>query len=206
MDDLRPITRKIQRLVGAEDDGLFGPNTAVLTLAALESGTALPVTPPEPPEECVLDARTRRNLDTLLPKARAKFKPFILRAKAVAAAMGCEYRAISGTRGEKEQNALYAKGRTTPGPRVTNARYGYSNHNFGIALDFGVFKGRQYLDGADPPKAAAVHRAVGALAAQYGIDWGGEWRRFKDLPHFEVRTGLTLAQKRARLKAGTPIL
>lgn len=36
-------------------------------------------------------------------------------------------------RDEKTQNALYAQGRTTPGSKVTNARWLESEHNFGIA-------------------------------------------------------------------------
>ncbi len=54
---------------------------------------------------------------------------------------------ISGTRTHmQEQDALYARRRTAPGPRVTNARGGYSNHNFGIAWDIGLFRGGKYLE------------------------------------------------------------
>ncbi len=72
-------------------------------------------------------------------------QPFrdLLRAinAAVAPAVG---RWISGYRGEKEQNALYAKGRTAPGPRVTSARWPTSSHNggggtTGFACDIGFF-------------------------------------------------------------------
>ena len=35
-----------------------------------------------------------------------------------------------------EQNALYAQGRTKPGPRVTKAKGGQSYHNYGLAIDF----------------------------------------------------------------------
>ncbi|MEO8506247.1 MAG: hypothetical protein ABI593_01300 [Betaproteobacteria bacterium] len=38
------------------------------------------------------------------------------------------------------QDAPYRQGRLgNPGPRVTNARDGQSNHNFGIAWDIGIF-------------------------------------------------------------------
>jgi peptidoglycan L-alanyl-D-glutamate endopeptidase CwlK len=201
---LRNTTKKIQKLVGAKQDGVYGPNTAARILAALQSDSTEP--PPAPEIKAELDARTLKNLRTLEAKAQEKFLPFIRKAKAIAASMGCDYVAISGTRGEKEQNDLYAKGRTKPGRKVTNAKYGYSNHNFGIALDFGVFQGRKYLDGDNPKKAAAVHKAVAALAEEHGIDWGGNWRSFKDIPHFEIKTSLTTAQKRARLFSGKTIL
>jgi len=42
---------------------------------------------------------------------------------------------ISGLRTYEEQDALYAQGRTAPGPKVTNAPGGHSNHNFGLAFD-----------------------------------------------------------------------
>ena len=54
---------------------------------------------------------------------------------------GIIIKVISGLRTYDEQNGLHAKGRTTPGKIVTNARGGYSNHNFGIAFDIGVFEG-----------------------------------------------------------------
>lgn len=39
---------------------------------------------------------------------------------------------------------LYRQGRTNPGPKVTPA--GYSNHNFGVAFDVGIFMGDKYLE------------------------------------------------------------
>lgn len=210
MPDLRSQIQELQRLsglTGRDVDGIVGPQTVGAAIARIKalSVPGSPETLPDPPD-AEIDTRTAKNLATLEPAAQKKFRPFILRAKAIAASLGCEYVAISGTRGEAEQNALYAKGRTAPGRKVTNARYGYSNHNFGIALDFGVFRSGKYLDSSDPGKAEAVHRAVAAIAGDHGIDWGGNWRSFKDIPHFEVSTPLSAAEKRKRLFAGQPIL
>lgn len=195
---LRDQIKEIQSLVGAKADGLFGPNTARKVIASLQ--------PDLTSEEGALDNRTKRNLSTLEPKAQDKFRKFIFHAKSIASSLGVDYVAISGTRGREEQNELYAKGRTAPGKKVTNARYGYSNHNFGIALDFGVFADRKYLDSSDPQWAAGVHRSVAEVSDQYGIEWGGNWRTFKDYPHFEIKTKLSMAEKRARLYAGESIL
>lgn len=194
--------QRLSGLTGGDVDGSVGPETVAAAIARLRLVTA-PATPPPAPG---LDTRTVKNLATLEPKAREIFTPFILRAKAIAAALGCEYVAISGTRGKEEQNALYAQGRTKPGNKVTNAAYGYSNHNFGIALDFGVFRAGEYLDSTSPAKAESVHRAVSAIAAAHGIEWGGSWKTIKDFPHFEVASPLSLNDKRARLFAGQPIL
>ncbi|MEW8976057.1 MAG: M15 family metallopeptidase, partial [Exiguobacterium sp.] len=89
-----------------------------------------------------------------------------------------------------EQNALYAKGRTTQGPIVTQARGGQSNHNFGVAID--VFL---YEDGAlflSPPDAR-LRRIVAAMKRR-GMDWGGDWSRFPDYPHFELYDHVSLAR------------
>jgi peptidoglycan L-alanyl-D-glutamate endopeptidase CwlK len=146
-----------------------------------------------------LDPRTAKTIATLDPKAQPLFTKFSLAAQAIAAKHGCVYKGIGGNRTWAEQDALYAKGRTTAGPKVTNARGGYSNHNFGIAMDYGVFKGGKYLDGgsfSEQKLASQIHAEVGKLAATMGLDWGGNWKTFRDDPHFEVKTGLTLTQKR----------
>lgn len=58
-----------------------------------------------------------------------------------------------GLRSFVDQDALYAKGRTTPGPVVTNARGGLSFHNYGLASDWDFFpKGIYCPLGAAEPK------------------------------------------------------
>jgi peptidoglycan L-alanyl-D-glutamate endopeptidase CwlK len=147
------------------------------------------------------DARTEKNLSTLEPKAQILFRGFITEAKGIAAKHGCEYIGISGNRTFAEQDALYAKR-----PKVTNARGGQSNHNFGLAMDFGVFQGSNYLDNDNPKLAEKVHRAVSKIADKYSIEWGGSWDSFKDYPHFEAKSPLSMVHKRERVLAGQPIL
>ncbi len=202
MNALRATTKEIQQLLGVEADGVWGPMTAAAALRRLAPKSSVSLD--EAGDE--LDKRTLANLRTLEPKAQEVFLPFIRRAQAIAATMGADYIAISGTRNEAQQNALYAKGRSVPGHVVTNAKYGFSNHNFGIALDFGVFSGGKYLDNASPRRAAEIHKAIGSLARKYGIEWGGDWTGFQDPPHYEVESPLTMAQKRVRLRNGTTIL
>ena len=52
---------------------------------------------------------------------------------------GVTVKIICGTRTIKEQNELYAIGRTKAGKKVTNAKGGSSFHNYGIAFDIGIF-------------------------------------------------------------------
>lgn len=184
--------KTFQRKVGLHEDGIVGP----LTLTKLRGDNIYDVTSKPVTGEVDLDRRTVKNVNSLDPKAREKFLPFIAEAKRLAASMGYSYIAISGNRGETEQNDLYAQGRTKPGKIVTNARFGESNHNFGVALDFGVFIGNQYIDENYPEKSTIVHRIVAEIAEKYGIQWGGSWKSIKDYPHFEIKTNLTLSEKR----------
>lgn len=92
----------------------------------------------------------------------------------------------SGYRSFAEQDKLYAQGRTEPGMKVTNARGGYSQHNWGIAADF-------YLDmdvDGDGTKSddafnnnSGLFDKVGKLAGTVGLGWGGNWTSPKDRPH-----------------------
>ena len=145
------------------------------------------------------DERTERNISTLHPAVQPRAREFMLLALALAAKHGVIVRIISGLRSYAEQDALYAKGRTAQGPKVTNARAGHSNHNFGTAWDIGLFKGKTYL--TDSP----IYTEIGQAARSLGLTWGGDFRSFPDTPHYEVPTGHTLAQMRQRVAAGKDI-
>lgn len=201
---LRSDILKIQKSVGVAEDGIFGPVTAAAVLAELRIQPGNLVG--RSAELFEFDERTEKNLLTLSPMSQAKFRPFIAQAQTVAASMGYDYIVISGSRTYAEQDALYAKGRTKPGDIVTKARGGYSNHNFGVALDFGVFdRAGKYLDKDNPTMAHRVHAAVGQIAERHGIEWGGNWRSFKDTPHFQIKTGLTTAQMRRLVRNGKEV-
>ena len=94
-------------------------------------------------------------------------------------------------RTEAEQNALYAKGRTTPGSIVTNARgNSYSSmHQWGVAFDFflniDVDKDGKTSDDAFN-NATKLFNKVGAIGKKLGLEWGGDWKSIKDLPHFQL--------------------
>lgn len=196
--------KNIQRVVGVTADGVFGPVTAGAVWVALNKNEDTGETPALPSSD--IDPRSAGNIATLDTKAREAFQEFYRLANATAATFGCSYVMIGGHRTWEEQDALYAQGRTKPGDIVTKARGGQSNHNFGIAADFGVFMGKAYLDSSNPSKAAQVHKACSMHAAACGLEWGGSWTSFKDAPHYEVATGLTMAQKRNVYEARGSVL
>lgn len=100
-----------------------------------------------------------------------------------------------GYRSIAEQDALYAQGRTKPGKIVTNAKGGTSYHNFGLAVDFALYT----ADGKDVTwdDSSAAWKTVVRIFKAKGFAWGGDFRSFKDTPHFEMTFGLTTAQLRA---------
>lgn len=185
--------KTIQRAVGVTADGVFGPVSAGAVLRHL---AAVELVSPVAVPSATLDERSAGVLATLDVRARERFAGFYHLAAATAATFGCTYVLISGHRSWEEQDALYAIGRTKPGNRVTNAKGGQSNHNFGIAGDFGVFQGKAYLDSSNPELAARVHKACSLHAAGCGLEWGGSWTTMADMPHYEIRTGLGMAEMR----------
>jgi peptidoglycan L-alanyl-D-glutamate endopeptidase CwlK len=149
----------------------------------------------------MIDPRSAKVIATLLLKVQPTFANLLIELKKHYQEKGLEVKYISGTRTYAEQDAIYAEGRTKPGPIRTKARGGESNHNFGIAVDVGLFlpDGR-YL--GDTP----FYRDIGKIVATFPtLEWGGDWK-FIDEPHIQWRTGLTMAQMRERVAAGKSIV
>ena len=108
-----------------------------------------------------------------------------------------------GVRTWEEQDVLFARGRTVPpigaSNIVTKARGGQSYHNFGLAFDIIVLDsmGKTDWNTSHPGwrRAAEAGRSV-------GLEWGGDWKGFKDIPHFQYSGGLSLAECRALFADG----
>ena len=94
---------------------------------------------------------------------------------------GMHVQVVQGLRTFAEQNALFAQGRTTPGQRVTNARGGQSNHNFGLAVDLCPF-----VNGQPQWQDDAGFHKIGAEAKALKLEWGGDWRALIDMPHVQL--------------------
>lgn len=145
--------------------------------------------------------RTIENLAGLNRKFKAQAESFLVACEPICERHGITIEVISGLRSWAQQSALYAQGRTKPGPIVTKARAGSSWHNYGLAIDLGLFAGGKYLDSADPKRADRIYRELGALAASMGIEWAGNWKSFPEGPHFQNRFGMTLAELRAKMES-----
>lgn len=94
-------------------------------------------------------------------------------------------------RTKAEQDALYAKGRTTGGSIVTNCKGStYSSmHQWGVAFDFYL---KVDVDGDGTVSddafndATGLFETVGKIGQSIGLEWGGSWKSFKDRPHFQL--------------------
>lgn len=207
--DLPKTIRAVQNAVGVDSDGKPGPETwdAIRshvcpgTEGELVSAATLGSPPSSLQTTDRVDDRSEKAIATLLPEVQ----PYARALVAKAAQHGITIKVISGLRTYDEQNELFSQGRTKPGRIVTRARAGFSNHNFGIAFDIGVFEGNKYLD--DSPK----YKAVGILGMDLGLEWGGNWKTIVDQPHFQLRPKWAaemkerdmLAELRTRNDSGT---
>lgn len=112
----------------------------------------------------------------------------------------------------KEQNDLYALGRTKKGRKVTWAKGGYSYHNFGMAIDIClIIDGKEAswdtVKDFDNDGVADWMEVVGIFKMN-GWEWGGDWSvGKKDMPHFQKTLGNSTAQLRSKEFNGAyPIL
>jgi peptidoglycan L-alanyl-D-glutamate endopeptidase CwlK len=138
-----------------------------------------------------------RSLSDLHPALR----PLAARFLARCAERGLDVLVTCTYRSDAEQDALYAQGRTAPGPIVTRARAGQSAHN---ATEGGKPAARAFdvvpmLHGKpifeDPRDADSDWtndwgwRIVGEVAAEVGLDWYGRpGASFREAPHLQLRS------------------
>ncbi len=181
---------KIQTFVGVTADGVPGPRTAQAVAAKLGIDTSMTAVVQS---SGTIDPRSAANIATLTPYAQTKAREWLLKCLEA----GINVKIITGIRTYKEQDALYAQGRTAPGRKVTNAPAGYSWHNFGVAWDFVVFD----ADG-QPQWESPLMEKCGKIAESLGHEWGGRWTSPQDTPHVTVKMGCALADARQRVKEG----
>ena len=133
-----------------------------------------------------------------------------------------ELKITDGFRTIRAQDALFANGRThnkvhkekkrlgitrtielnPKENRVTNAIGGYSNHNFGLAVDVVPFEnGKLNWHTKSYP-------LIGPIDEKRGLEWGGKWKSIVDNPHFQNLQGKSLKELGAAPKddKGLPII
>jgi len=175
-------------------DGIWGPKTdAVDTAFQNESETIKE-------NHGSFHPRSETNIFTLAPKVQVLSRKFL----EIMTNNGLDVRIISGTRTYAEQDALFRKGRFgNPGPIVTKAKGGQSNHNFGLAWDIGLFEDGKYIT-KDKKYKDIAPLVLGVLL---NLEWGGNWISFPDAPHYQhTALSTTVSGVRALFEQGKPYL
>lgn len=96
-------------------------------------------------------------------------------------------RVVQGLRTWSQQDQLYAQGRTAPGARVTNARGGYSYHNFGLAVDCVPSQfGPDQPYAPDWNSSHPAWKRMIAVGESLGLTSGATWTTIIDAPHFQL--------------------
>jgi peptidoglycan L-alanyl-D-glutamate endopeptidase CwlK len=154
------------------------------------------------------DKVTLDRIQLLHPKVRDEVKNIYLNEIIPALSGKAICRFAYTLRTFAEQDALYAQGRTklydANGKKlgiVTKAKGGQSIHNFGLALDIvllkdtngdGTFDSASWEDTIDFDKdGRADWMEIVSILKRNGWIWGGDWKSFKDKPHFEKTFGHT---------------
>lgn len=160
----------------------------------------------------MIDLITQQRIQLLHPKVRTEIEN-IYKNEIVPSLTGRAICRFAYTlRTFAEQNAIYAQGRTrlfdAKGNRlgvVTKAKGGQSIHNYGLALDIVLIKDNKtasWEDNVDFDKdGKADWMEVVNILKSHGWTWGGDWKSFKDKPHFEKTFGYTWQQLLAKHNA-----
>lgn len=128
-----------------------------------------------------------RSIDDLRPDVAQKCRDTLARC----AVAGIDIIITSTYRDHESQGALYAQGRTKPGRIITNARAGYSFHNYRVAFDVVPMRHGKCVWGTKGDDLELWQR-VGGLGESCGLEWAGRWKTFREFPHFQL-PGLTIA-------------
>lgn len=138
-----------------------------------------------------------RKLTDLHPRVKLVAEGFLQECKFA----GIDVLVISTYRDAECQNFLYSKGRTLPGSIVTNAKAGQSFHNYRVAFDVVIIENGKPL-WSTKGDALKTWQKVGEIGKEMGLEWAGDWKRFKEFPHFQYTGGLTIKDFKAgkRLK------
>ncbi len=105
-----------------------------------------------------------------------------------------------GMRTFAEQDAEFAKG-----PKVTPLRGGESYHNYGLAFDVAPLSADRRQTDYGVTAANGRNKKmeqIGKIGKEYGFQWGGDFQKHKDMPHFERSYGRSAKDLRKEMPNG----
>jgi peptidoglycan L-alanyl-D-glutamate endopeptidase CwlK len=113
---------------------------------------------------------------------------------------GVRLRFSSVYRTPTEQTALYNQR-----PKVTNAKAWQSIHNYGLAFDYVILLDKDNngtFESIEWNIDNIYHKQVIEFFKSKGYEWGGDWKTFKDYPHFQKAFGLSWQMLKNRVDIG----
>lgn len=150
-----------------------------------------------------MDAITLQRISQAHPKVRASLLQQYKEANNLLG-KGSRLRFAHVYRSNAEQDALFNKR-----PKVTQAKGGQSIHNYGLAFDIvllydndgnGTFEEASWSMIKDFDKdSKADWMEVTNYFKSKGWEWGGDWTKFKDAPHFQMDFGHTWQTLKTKL-------
>ena len=146
-----------------------------------------------------MDQLTIDRIATAHPKIREELKNYYIECnnklpKGVRLRFAYVYRSV------EEQNRLYAQR-----PKVTNAKGGQSIHNYGLAFDIAILLDKDNngtFESIDWNISSPYFKLVVDYFKTKGYEWGGDWKNFKDYPHFQKAFGYTWQSLKRKLDTG----
>ena len=130
-----------------------------------------------------------RKIDDLKPEVAVLCRAFVQQCHLA----GIEVLITSTYRDVEAQDAIYNQGRTTPGRIITNCKGGNSMHNYRVAFDWVPLD----VKGAPVWNDSHLWRECGQIAQDVGLEWGGAWANFVDMPHCQYTQGKSIADLHA---------
>ena len=144
-----------------------------------------------------MDKITLKRIETFHPDFRDKLRDDYLYCNNKLLGKGVRLRFSHVYRTNKEQDDLFAIGRTKNGKIVTKAKGGQSIHNYALAFDIvllydndgnGTFEEASWSRVKDGDKdGVADWQEVVNYFKSKGYEHGGDWKHFKDYPHFQIK-------------------
>ena len=146
-----------------------------------------------------MDQLTIDRIATAHPKIREELKNYYIECnnklpKGIRLRFAYVYRSV------EEQNKLYNQR-----PKVTNAKGGQSIHNYGLAFDIAILLDKDNngtFESIDWNISSPYFKLVVDYFKTKGYEWGGDWKNFKDYPHFQKAFGYTWQSLKRKLDTG----
>lgn len=155
------------------------------------------------------DAKTELLLGQLYPAFALGLKNALEAAEEVT---GRAMKLTEGVRSFPRQTALFAQGRSVPGPgvsdarpmgyTVTDAQAGLSGHHYGVAGDCAFVGDDPYLAKEEPAMRNTLWDFFGKSVRDAGLTWGGTWGGAADRPHAESFYGFRVGDLKAFFNRG----